>query len=199
MFIIDNNGRAVHKDIKLKINPLIEKKPMHSVKGIIVHQTGASTAQSSFTSYNAGGAGAHFLIDKDGTIYQTASLNKQTWHVGKLKARCLAEMSCTTAELKLLQTFNPSKTHKREIAKQVPFRYPSNEDSIGIEIVGQALPLNEPDPDKRTYEALTKDQTVSLQWLIQQLASSLKIPLTEIFRHPTVSYKNKTEAATATW
>ncbi len=199
MFIIDKNGRAIHKNIKLKINPLIEKNPMITVEGIIVHQTGGATAQSAFNSYNSGNSGAHFLIDKDGTIYQTASLTKQTWHVGKLRSRCLAEMSCSPAELNALKKFDPSGTHQREMAKNVPNRYPSNQDSLGIEIVGQALPVSEPDPDKRTYEALTKEQSDSLKWLIQELSFSLKVPLTEVFRHPTVSYKNKTEAALASW
>lgn len=52
---------------------------------------------------------------------------------------------------------------------------------------------------KRTYVKLTRDQSDSLKWLIDQLRLTLQIPLSEVFRHPTVSYKNKTEAATATW
>ncbi len=199
MFLIDMHGKAIHKKIKLKISLPIEKRPMNKIRGIIVHQTGGATAKSAFNSYNFGKSGAHFLIDKDGTIYQTASLIKQTWHVGKLKPRCLAEMRCTPTELTQLKKFTPSGTHRREMAKNVPNRYPSNQDSIGIEIVGQALPVNEPDHDKRTYETLTKEQSDSLKWLIQELRFSLKVPLTEIFRHPTVSYKNKTEAATASW
>ena len=199
MLVIDKYGKVIHKKIKSKIYLQIEKSPMSQVMGIIVHQTGGSTAQSAFNSYQSGKSGAHFLIDKDGTIYQTASLLKQTWHVGKLRSRCLAEMTCSPAELKLLKNFNPSGTHRRETAKKVPNRYPSNKDSIGIEIVGQALPLNEPDPDKRKYERLTKEQSDSLKWLTQELKFSLKVADTEIFRHPTVSYKNKTEAATASW
>lgn len=144
-------------------------------------------------------AGAHFLIDTDGTIYQTASLLKQAWHVGKLRSRCLAELSCSAAELKLLKKFNPSGTHRREMAKSVPYRYPYIQVIIGIEIVGQALPLTEPNPDKRTYETLTKEQSASLKWLIQELRLSLSVPLTEVFRYPTVSYKNKTEALSASW
>jgi len=199
MLVIDKDGKAINKKIKLKIAPAIEKKPMAKVRGIIIHQTGGATAESAFNSYKTGGAGAHFLIDKDGTIYQTASVIKQAWHVGKLRSRCLAEMTCTATELNLLKKFDPIGTHRREMKKSVPDRYPSNQDSIGIEIVGQALPLTEPDPDKRIYEVLTKEQSESLKWLIQELRTSLKVPLTEVFRHPTVSYKNKTEAGTATW
>ncbi len=199
MIVIDKDGKIIDKKIKLKITPAIEKNSMAKVRGIIIHQTGGSTAESAFNSYKVGGAGAHFLIDKDGTIYQTASVIKQTWHVGKLRSRCLAEMTCTATELSLLKKFDPTRTHRRETGKSVPDRYPSNQDSIGIEIVGQALPLTEPNPDKRAYEALTKEQSEQLKWLVQELRASLKVPLTEIFRHPTVSYKNKTEAGNASW
>lgn len=199
MLLIDKDGRVIDKKIILKISPAIEKKPMSKVRGIVIHQTGGPTAQSAFNSYKSGGSGAHFLIDKDGTIYQTASVVKQAWHVGKLRSRCLAEMTCSAAELKLLKKFDPVATHKREMAKSIPDRYPSNQDSLGIEIVGQALPLGEPNPDKRTYEVLTIEQAESLKWLVNELSKSLNVPLTEIFKHPTVSYKNKTEAGSAVW
>ncbi|WP_202906407.1 N-acetylmuramoyl-L-alanine amidase [Morganella psychrotolerans] len=28
-------------------------------------------------------------MDRDGTIYQTASLSKTTWHVGLMRSRCV--------------------------------------------------------------------------------------------------------------
>jgi len=65
--------------------------------------------------------------------------------------------------------------------------------------LGKGLPLSEPDPDKRIYEALTPEQTISLKWLVQEIQTTLGVPLNEVFRHPTVSYKNKTEAAAASW
>src|ERR1035437_8490823 len=53
---------------------------------------GGANAQSALSSYNNPSAnGTHFLIDKDGTIYQTASVFQQTWHVGKLRSRCRSE------------------------------------------------------------------------------------------------------------
>jgi len=172
---------------------------MDEVHGIIVHQSSGPTAESAFNSYRAGQAGAHFLIAKDGTIYQTASIKKQTWHVGKLRSRCLAELRCSAEEMKLAQKYDPSGTNRREMGKLVPDRYPANRDSIGIEIVGQALPLTEPDGDKRTYETVNETQNISLKWLISELRATLSIPMSEIFRHPVVSRKNKTEAATASW
>jgi len=63
--------------------------------------SGGSTAASSLSSYeNAGASGARFFIDRDGTVYQTASMHKKTWHVGKLKA---VEQRCTPVELAALK------------------------------------------------------------------------------------------------
>lgn len=200
MLTIDQEGQVLNPRIRVNIKPNIERKPLTQVRGIIVHQTSGPTAQSAFSSYAKPGAkGAHFLIDKDGTIYQTASMFKQTMHVGPLRARCLAEMRCTPAEFKALKKFNPTKEHNREKKKSAPDRYPANHDSIGIELVGQSFPLNEPKSDKRTYETVTKQQSDSFQWLLLELRMTLNVPLTEVFRHPAVSYKNKTEAASATW
>jgi len=191
----------VNERIRPARHPSIERGSMTSVHGIIVHQTGAPTAQSSLNSYrNSSANGAHFLIEIDGTIYQTASIYQQTWHVGRLKARCLAENRCTPVELRSLQRFNPAREHAQEMRKRAPDRYPSNEDSIGIELVGEALPRdsNTPDAQKR-YQAVTEAQNASLRWLISELAQTLGSPMTEVFRHPTVSRKNPTEANTASW
>ena len=198
MLTIDSNGRVIHTNISPAIRTAIQKRPMLTIKGIIVHQTGSPSAQSTFNSYKNGKSGAHFLIAKDGTIYQTASLLFQTWHVGRLKARCLVKMQCTPVELKLLKKFNPKNEHQRESVKTVPVRFPSNEDSIGIELVGEALPKSIPD-DKRVYETVTNEQNIALKWLVQELRQTLKIPVSEVFRHPDVARKNLTEALTAKW
>lgn len=199
--MIDAAGLVRHPKVQLQISPMIERGPMSQVNGIIVHQTGGATAQSALASYKLKGAnGAHFLIDKDGTIYQTASVAKRTNHVGHLKSRCMAQMTCTPAELAALKGKRAGKDIGRiEAAKAWPDRYPGNADAIGIEIVGQALPLTEPDPDKRVYEPLTAAQQISFTFLLDGLRQALNVPLTEVFAHPTVSWKNRSEAAGATW
>lgn len=199
MLIIDNTGKVINPRIKHAISPMIEHGAMPVVKGIIVHQTDSSTAQSSLNSYrNPNANGAHFLIDKDGTVYQTASVLRKTNHVGKLKSRCLSQMTCAPAELKIAQKWDPSGAHKREMKKKVPDRYPSNDDSIGIELVGKSYPNPAKNPPK-IFEAVTPQQNVSLRWLVGELRESLGVPLTEIFRHPTVSHKTPSEAETASW
>ena len=53
--------------------------------------------------------------------------------------------------------------------------------------------------EKKTYEMVTDAQNNSLSWLVRELAATLKLPVTEVFRHPTVSRKNPSEASTAKW
>lgn len=201
MLHIDQQGMVLDQRVIKAIRPSIERGPMKVVRGLIVHQTGGATAQSSLDSYQRASAnGAHFLIDKDGTIYQTASIKRQTWHVGKLKSRCRLEARCSTAEQKLNATFAPSLENKREMRKVVPDRFPSNQDAIGIELVGEALPRGAAIPEeKKTYEPVTEAQNKALRWLVRELSVTLNIPLTEVFRHPTVSRKNPSEASTAKW
>lgn len=138
---IDKDGLVRDPRVRIARAATLERGSMHSVKGIIVHQTDSSTANATLNSYsNPKANSAHFLIARDGTIFQTASVFQVTWHVGPLKSRCLAEHRCTPVELAALKRFNPSGEHRRESAKAAPERYPSNQDSIGIEIVGLALP-----------------------------------------------------------
>lgn len=201
MLIIDAQGIIVDGRVVSSLIPSIERGPMTSVAGIVVHQTGGASSGSALESYRRTGAnGAHFLIAKDGTIFQTASLKKATWHVGKLKSRCMLEARCSPAERKLNATFNPSKEHQREMKKAVPDRFPSNQDSIGIELVGEALPRGSAVADeKKVYEQVSDAQNASLKWLIKELAETMNISVAEVFRHPVVSRKNPTEAGSAQW
>lgn len=135
MLHVDTQGYVLNARVQRTPRPLIERGVLQRVSGIIVHQTGGASGASSLGSYMMQNAtGAHFLIDKDGTIYQTASLFRQTWHVGRLRARCVAEYRCNPTELEALKRFSPKTEHQMEMAKHVPQRYPSNEDSVGIEI-----------------------------------------------------------------
>lgn len=89
---IDANGMINHARVRNARSPEIERgRRTSAITGIVVHQTDADTSASSLNSYKRPKAnGAHFLIDTDGTIYQTAAIYQRTNHVGPLKARCLA-------------------------------------------------------------------------------------------------------------
>jgi len=201
MLTINAHGHVVDARVRLAISPHIERGPMTHVAGVIVHQTGGGSAASALSSYQrATAAGAHFLIDRDGSIYQTASVYRQTWHVGRLKARCLLEKRCAPVELKAYRKFDPKGMHDKESKKAVPDRFPSNVDSLGIELVGDALPRGNGVPDdKKVYEPVVAAQNAALAWLVQALSSTLGIPASEVFRHPVVSWKNPSEARTAQW
>ncbi|MDO5625850.1 MAG: N-acetylmuramoyl-L-alanine amidase [Pseudomonadota bacterium] len=201
---LDAQGVVHHPRVQLlradggsSVFPQIERGPLQGVNGVIVHQTDSPSAASTFNSYaRAGANGAHFLIDKDGTIYQTASLTQQTWHVGKLKSRCMAESRCSPAETALNQRFAPTAEHQRERVKAPGDRYPSNLDALGIELVGQAFPRGD---NNARYEAVTDAQNDALRWLVGELKAEFGLADSEVLRHPVVSRKNETEASTAQW
>ncbi|CAM3763388.1 N-acetylmuramoyl-L-alanine amidase [Paracidovorax anthurii] len=215
MLNIDQQGMVIQNArIVARREMKIERGRMDKVNGIVVHQTNTASESAVFNSYSSPQAnGAHFLIAKDGSIYQTASMFFKTNHVGRLRARCIAEKTCAPAEIVLNSSTRYAAIHASEMGKEVPARYPSNTDSIGIEIVGVAIP---PPPqniprglseyrrklyitENSVYEPLTGPQKLSLQYLIDQITQTLSVPKTEVHRHPDVSHKNRTEASTATW
>ena len=201
MITIDADGMCIHPKVVRARKPAIERGRLSVVHGIIVHQTGAPTTESTMNSYlRRSATGAHFLLAREGTVYQTASLHHQTWHVGLLRSRCLVENRCAPAELRALRSFNPQLEDRREQAKNVPDRFPANRDSIGIELVGDALPrAGHVRDDQRTYEFVTTEQNAALRWLTRELSMALGVPMHEVFRHPQVSRKNPTEASSAQW
>jgi N-acetyl-anhydromuramyl-L-alanine amidase AmpD len=196
------DGKLIADRVTDKIESKIEKGPMAKVDALVMHQTGSDNAASSFASYKQGKAGAHFLIDKDGTIYQSARTNQTCWHVGKIQSRCYALKSCSVDELAAVKgiLFNKadsysarlSKLNTHEQAKPYPDRYPSNADSIGIEIVSGFSA-------SKGYEDVTAAQQASASWLITTLEGLLSLTSADIYRHPQVSYKQASEAQSVKW
>ena len=229
MLQIDKNGRVQNAKVRLTyVNargetakaitppPPTGRMALTAVNGIIVHQTGVPT-RSVFGSYSSPNANrAHFLIDLDGTIYQTESVYLRADHVGRLRARCLVKKTCKPADMQQLEKWykdrNTSATHNSEMEKKPPERYPSNVDSIGIECTGLAwwygkdgkILADQSDASahlrrdkEKIYDPLTDKQKYSLEWLIRELAETFKVQFSEVFRHPEVSRKTTTEAISA--
>lgn len=199
MSTIDKDGMFIDKKVKLKRFKSIEHGKITAVEAIVVHQTDAPTAQHTFNSYSTGGNGAHFLIAKNGDIYQTASLNMRCYHVGRLvKSKCLTlnKKSCSDPTMTKILAMSWGARIKamdaNERAKSYPDRYPINSDSVGIELVGNHI-------DDNTYEAVTLLQNDSLQWLVSELNQHFSVNSSDVYRHPTVSYKNPGEASAAKW
>ncbi|MFV0671882.1 N-acetylmuramoyl-L-alanine amidase [Variovorax sp. tm] len=210
---IDEHGMISHARVRHARSLQIERgKRAGAITGIVVHQTDADTSASSLNSYKRPKAnGAHFLIDKDGTIYQTAAIYQRTNHVGPLQARCLVIPTCTLSDFP--EKVGATAMHRIEMRKAPADRYPSNMEAIGIEMVGRARLPEGFKPDSRqkrmslerlrgdagVFPTPTAAQNQALSWLVHVLQESMHLAASEVFRHPDVSRKNITEAQGANW
>ncbi|WP_082572396.1 N-acetylmuramoyl-L-alanine amidase [Variovorax sp. Root434] len=212
---IDANGMINHARVRSARSPEIERgRRTGAITGIVVHQTDADTLASSLNSYKRPKAnGAHFLIDTDGTIYQTAGIYQRTNHVGPLKARCLAVGAAMPCALRDYAKAGVEGMHRIEMRKPPSDRYPSNMEAVGIELVGRARlpvgfkpigeaakwPLEKQRGEYGIFDTPTAAQNLSLSWLVKALEDSVQISSSEVFPHPAVSRKNPTEARGANW
>jgi N-acetyl-anhydromuramyl-L-alanine amidase AmpD len=179
----------------------MEHGSLNKVTSIVLHRTASSTADSVLGAYSQGRKyGAHFLIAKNGQIYQTANLKKRCLHVGILLPRCKIEENCDPKELKTINALiheeglgfgrRARNLSRHEAAKKYPLRYPSNDDSIGIEAVGRFL------PDKKTFEIPTSKQCSSLKWLTNLLIGEYGLALrSDVYAHGKIARKEVTEGA----
>lgn len=197
------DGKLIDPRVTDKVNAKIEKGVLKTVAALIVHQTGGGSALSALESYKAGGNGAHFLIDRDGTIYQTARVTQRCWHVGEVQSRCYKFVSCSMDEMKDIKSilyqqgqsygYRIGQLHKHEQLKSYPDRFPTNEDSLGIELVAKSTA-------EKGFDPATAEQNTSLAWLVETLARLLGFEREgNVFRHSEIGYKQSDEAATASW
>lgn len=193
------NGIIVDSRITVKVSSSIEHGNINKVKSIVLHRTAGSSATSSLNGYASGQkTGAHFLIAKDGTIYQTASLDQLCWHVGILYARCAVENSCDPKELKTINSLLHQKgfkfsdrvrnVSKHESRKAYPMRYPSNNDSLGIEVVGRYNKATD------MFETPTSKQFESVKWLAEALIKEYSLDLNkDVYAHGVIARKKEAE------
>jgi hypothetical protein len=177
--------------IKKPVSELTEKKgPLVDHHAIVMHRTAGDSAASALSAFKSG-IGAHFIIDKDGSIYQTASLDKQVSHAGKIKSRCDEEGTCLASEQKVVDAMGwaPGRIHDHESRKTYPDRYPLNADSVGIEVVG-----NYSDKTK-AWDAPTAEQKASIGKLTSMLKNEFSLNDKDIYQHDIISYKTKGEGA----
>ena len=174
----------------------LEHGAMTKVDAIVLHQTDSSTMNLDHAKTD--GIGVHFFIEKDGTIYQTARLDQSVYSVGKIRSRCDDTQTCSKTEKTAIDKIMQSKAsygskvkalNTREQAKAYPERYPTNGDSIAIEVVGKF------DVKTKLFERPTAEQTESLKWLTKALADHYHLDLqSDVFRHADISYKQADEA-----
>jgi len=194
-----NEGKLISDNIELRIFDTLEHGRLDKVTSIILHRTAAPTAISTLRAYGNGlRSGAHFLIGEDGKAYQTARVNQVCWHAGILLPRCKAEKSCDPNELKTITALlhedglsfgrRVRNVSRHEAKKDYPLRYPSNKDSIGIEVVGRFM------PEEGSFEDPSKEQLKSLKWLVKVLVDEYSLSINDnVYAHGAIARKEKTE------
>ncbi|MWV68454.1 hypothetical protein DCO58_12575 [Helicobacter saguini] len=166
----------------------------HKPLAIVLHRTDSHNAQSTLNTWDTSPFGTHFLIDKDGSIYQCASLDKWTQHVGDIRSRVEIEKTWNEKEKivieKIWKETSSFKDRKIKVSnyekkKSYPNRYPISSDSIGIEVVGEY------DYKIKRYLNATIKQLESLERLVLILLELYNINKTDIYAHGIIAYKDK--------
>ncbi|MCF6350177.1 MAG: N-acetylmuramoyl-L-alanine amidase [Flavobacteriaceae bacterium] len=194
-----DNGKITKEQIKT-----LEQNKLDKVNAVILHRTVTSNKKSAINSFKTG-VGTHFLVAKDGKIYQTASLNNYTYHVGHIKSKAYENNISLKEELKIIKGFRklkPNKSatraeHKYEIKKTYPKRYPYNEDSIGIEVVGMPIDKNGNSTIKAKeivgWQSIPEKQAKSISCLVKFLLEEYNLTSDDIYTHEQISRKTKGE------
>ena len=194
---VDEKGWVQNAGFTLKAIPEVEKGSLAGPKAIVLHRTSGDNVESALTSAKKG-VGTHFYVDKDGAVYQVASLLKKTFHVGKIRSKCFESGTCPIDEMKMIKSwgFAPGKIYSHEKAKAYPARYQMNEDSVGIETVAKCLTnCGDDDPDDATWDPPTPAQSAAIVTIIDILKSAYGITDSDIYEHDKVSYKKGGEGA----
>lgn len=177
--------------IKKEIITNLEKGNMPVVHAIVLHRTGGSSLSAAMASFRNSGIGTHFIIDKDGTIRQTANTNKYAYHIGKIRARCMEEGTCSPEEAKKIKGFGwaPTKIHNNEKVKKYSARYPLNTDSLGIEVVAGY------NTTTKIWDPATPKQKAAINYLVKKLQETFNLTDKDIYEHDKISYKTAGEGA----
>ena len=114
--------------------------------------------------------------------------------------RCQIEKDCNPKELKTITALiheeglsfgrRARNLSRHEAKKTYPLRYPSNNDSIGIEVVGKFW------PSQRSFYKPTIQQFQSVKWLVDILVKEYKITLNnDVYFHGAIARKEASEGA----
>ena len=186
---VDDNGWVQNAGFVFKRIPVLEKGTINGPTALVLHRTVSSTAASALSAFSSG-IGTHFVVDKDGTTYQCASLLKKTAHVGPIRSRCHADGTCSAEELASFKQWSsrmPCYNHEKK--KSYPARYPMNEDSVGIETVAMYHERT------RTWDAPTPAQKSAIRNLVGILKEEYGLDDADIYEHDKIAWKTEGEGA----
>ena len=196
--MLDEEGYLKKEYItKKKVND-IDKNDVDGFNAIVLHRTDGSSAEGAINSFEKNNLGTHFLVDKDGTVYQLTTLDKNTTHVGNIKSKSQQEKTMTTADKTEISKIQKEKTSYSDYVKKLndyenkknyPDRYPTSLDSVGIEVVGKY------DKVLKQWELAPQIQLNSVNTLVQDLMKLYSFNSNDIYHHDVISYKTKGEGA----
>lgn len=120
--------------------------------------------------------------------------------MGVLLPRCQIENSCDPKELTTITALiheeglsfgrRARNLSRHEVNKKYPLRYPSNSDSIGIEVVGKFWPSD------KSFEKPTSEQLKSLKWLVEIIVAEYNLNIrNDVYAHGAIARKEITEGA----
>lgn len=134
--------------------------------GVVLHRTVSSTGSSALNNFKTG-VGTHFLVDRDGTIYQTASLNKKTSH------------------LRESQLLNSDLSNANTIGIEVV--------GMPLDINGKPTLTSS---EVASWEDITPGQASSVGFLVNSLIKTFKLNNNQIFNHEDIQPKTEGEGGT---
>ncbi|OCG46508.1 hypothetical protein A9G34_05035 [Gilliamella sp. Choc4-2] len=186
---INNEGFICNDSIIQYQVKKLERGNIIGPNAIVLHRTyskgsAINVIENTWKSpWNKDNIGAHFVIDKDGTIYQVVSLKKYANHVGVIRPRCELTRTCDTNYR--------SKTYREkylsELKKDYPERYPYNQDSIGIEVVAWW------DDKTKLWDDATPQQLESIRNLVIFLQKEFNLNDKDLYQHQCIAYKTSGE------
>ena len=186
---VGSNGYIQNAEFIQKPIAALELSDIKGPVAIVMHRTVSSTASSALSAFQRG-IGTHFVIDKDGTTYQCASLFKKTAHVGPIRSRCHIEGTCSTFAVATFSGWNSRmKCFNHEKSKKYPIRYPMNEDSVGIEVVAMY------DADTRRWDPTPPLQSRAVHFLVDFLKNEYRLANVDIYEHDKIAWKTEGEGA----
>ena len=185
---IDDKGYVQNAGFAFKPIHALENGPIDGPKAIVLHRTDSYTVDSAMQSVQ-NGIGTHFIVAKDGTVTQTASLLQRTAHVGKIKSRAV-ETGNPANEAAMIKGWGwaPTRIYNHEKTKSYPDRYPMNKDSVGVETVAKHR-------GDRGWEAPTAEQSTSIATIVRVLKDAYGLGDGDIYEHDNISYKTGGEGA----
>ena len=115
---IANDGMISNQRITNNRILKLEKTQMRDVEGIILHRTVSSTASSTINSFKNRGVGTHFLVAKNGTILQTASLDNRTSHLLESQLNVGAPRNDQAIGIEVVGNYNPNTRQWETLTKR---------------------------------------------------------------------------------